>query len=153
MNRILGIFLTVGVLANCGSDNDTVTGSKLNTSRGIARIEVSDGPSYNFGGFQVGTVSQSKAFTVTNSGSGVASSLLGGVTGSFKFKGGKYPGAGGDCTDTLSPGLYCLIVVEYMPSAPGNSTGSLILQYHDNETTQAVTLSLMGNAISNEGAR
>src|SRR5262249_6562742 len=51
--------------------------------------------------------------TLANSGDGAASNLsMSGLMAPFAFKGGTYPGTGGDCGNQLAPATSCSVIVE-----------------------------------------
>ncbi|HLL54714.1 MAG TPA: choice-of-anchor D domain-containing protein, partial [Myxococcaceae bacterium] len=115
-----------------------------------ATLTLSDAPTYDYGTRPVG-IAIDRAFTVTNSGTGPASSLApeatGGLATPFSFKGGSYPGQGGTCAATLEAGQSCTVVVTYAPSATGASTGTLALGYNDGTAARTVSRALTGNAV------
>lgn len=109
-----------------------------------ANLAISDGPSYDFGTIAVGGTSD-KIFTVTNTGGVLATSVAGGtVTAPFTFKGGGFPGSGGNCTATLNVGASCTIVVTYAPSVTGLQTGSVGIAYNDGVNPQTATTGVQG---------
>src|SRR4051812_21261138 len=68
-----------------------------------ARITFSDMPWYDFGSRAVATQTD-KTVTITNTGTMPAEQLRGSfyLSMHFSFKGGKYPGTGGSCSETLA---------------------------------------------------
>ena len=81
--------------------------------RGV--LVISDGATYDYGIIAAGTPSD-KVFTLTNTSFVPASSIAGAAfTGAnpseFTFKGGSFPGTGGDCTTSLVAYGSCTFVV------------------------------------------
>ncbi|MCB0343355.1 MAG: choice-of-anchor D domain-containing protein, partial [Bdellovibrionales bacterium] len=62
----------------------------------------------------------------------------------FAFKGGSFPGIGGNCTSTLAAGGTCEIVLTYTPAAYVTNTESFTLTYNSNNDTVTSTLFLEG---------
>ena len=112
---------------------------------GLAALEISDGPTYDFG-TQVSGSTTSKSFTVTNSGNFGASSIAdaGGLAAPFNFYGGSFPGTGGTCAATLAAAATCTVVVEFSPTAAGVFTDTLDLSYDDGQATQNATRDISG---------
>jgi hypothetical protein len=74
-------------------------------------------------------------FTVYNSGAQSATSIgppAPGISAAFSYKGGTYPGAGGSCGNTLTPGASCNIVVTFTPPGAGIYSGTIKLGYGSN---------------------
>lgn len=91
-------------------------------------IEISDGPTYDFGFRRVGT-SAVHTFTVTNVGA--SSVALNGLPlpQPFSYLGGIFPGSGGTCTASLPPAQSCTVVVQFLPNFPGIFAAALELKY------------------------
>lgn len=109
-----------------------------------ALLTVSDGPTYDFGTLAVGA-SATHSFAVTNSGGFLASSMAEGaaLVAPFSLSGG-YPGAGGTCGASLSPGATCQVVVRWQPSSAGTFTGRLNLAYDDGVQAQVAVRDVAG---------
>jgi hypothetical protein len=104
---------TVVIDYNDGVVAQQVTRDIQGTGVNPASLAISDGPTYNYGLQAVGS-STDFTFTVTNTGGFMASGLNGlGLAPPFDFKGGAYPGTGGDCSITLAAGATCTIIVTY----------------------------------------
>jgi len=96
-------------------------------------------------GTQVDGGNYDKVFTVTRTGSLPATQLNGTLSGAgFSFKGGTYPGVGGDCGATLgSPS--CKIVVTFRPTVVNPPyAGVLQLTYNDSLANQMTSAVLAG---------
>src|SRR4051812_37786730 len=92
-----------------------------------AILTVSEGASYDFGPQFIESVTE-HTFTVTNSGNGPASQI--GSTlfvSAFSFKGGKYPGSGGNCGTGLDAGAACTLVIAYAALYQSEFTETLSL--------------------------
>lgn len=104
-----------------------------------AVLAISDGATYDFGSHTVGT-NTDYALTVTNTGGGTASALsAAALTAPFTFKGGVYPGTGGNCALTLGSGASCTIVIRFSPVAPGGFSDTIDLSYNDGINTLNTT--------------
>ena len=111
-----------------------------------ASLVISDGATFDFGTVPA-TSSNDKVFTVTNSGSLNATSITGsGLTAPFSFKGGSYPGSGGNCGASLNGGATCTIIVTYNPSANGGHSSTIQLPYYDGASNQTATRPVQGTA-------
>jgi hypothetical protein len=109
-----------------------------------ANITITDGATYDFGTVATGGTAQ-KIFTVTNAGSFTASSMVGtGLTAPFAFKGGTYPGTGGNCGATLNPAATCTIVVTYSPTATGTQSDAIDMDYYDGAGNQTSSRAVQG---------
>ncbi|MEY4616044.1 MAG: hypothetical protein RJB66_1004 [Pseudomonadota bacterium] len=102
------------------------------TGEGIAQaiISLSEVNPYNFGAINSGG-SLHKLFILTNAGSVTGTQLAGSFTSAFGFRGGQFPGSGGNCGSTLAPGTTCTIELSFTPSVQGNYIGSFTLNYND----------------------
>ncbi|MCB9025374.1 MAG: choice-of-anchor D domain-containing protein [Bdellovibrionaceae bacterium] len=125
-----------------------------NTSRDLqgvgadpASISISDGPSYSYGNVAIGG-NKDKIFTLTNNGGVPATSMAGsGLALPFRFKGGGYPGTGGDCGATLASGASCNVVVAFLPTAAGNFTDSILIDYNDGVAVQQASRDIDGDGL------
>lgn len=123
------------------------------TSAGIslASLTLSDSPTYNFGPVAVAST-MDKSFTVTNVSSVAATSLsASGLAAPFSFKGGAYPGTGGNCAATLAAGGSCAIVVSYAPTANGSHASTLNVSYNTGAGTATLTSALSGQGAGGSG--
>lgn len=96
-----------------------------------------------------GTVSTSTpldlALTVTNTGGQPSSSINASIPASyFSFKGGAYPGTGGTCSASLSPGSSCTIWVTFAPASYISVNENLIINYHNGSSMQPLNIPLSG---------
>lgn len=89
----------------------------------------------NFGTVSMGATLD-RTLTVTNSGSGAASDLVGsGLSGAYSFKGGSFPGTGGNCGSTLAAGAACTMVVTFAPTSAGLLTDTIEISYNNGDVT------------------
>ncbi len=92
-----------------------------------------------------GTAPFVKVFTVNNTGGFTASGISEvGLVSTFRFTGGSYPGAGGNCGTTLSPAGGCTLEVEFVPSVVTTYSGTIDLSYNDGAGAQNSTRPLTG---------
>ncbi|MCC7402812.1 MAG: choice-of-anchor D domain-containing protein, partial [Bdellovibrionales bacterium] len=122
---------TIRISYNDGLVSQTVTRAVQGTGASSALLTISDGPSYNYGNRAIGS-STDKIFAVNNSGSITATAMAGtGLAAPFTFKGGSYPGTGGNCGVTLAAAGTCNIVVTYAPTTTGAHSDTIDLTYSD----------------------
>ena len=127
------------------SYNDGVT--TQNTSRTITGtgfvpsvLAITDGSTYDFGTPVIGT-SADHTFTLSvDVSSGVSATGLTPIALSapYSFKGGTFPGTGGNCSagGSIAPGASCTVVVSFTPSVVTPSGSSLSFNYHDGVENQ-----------------
>ncbi len=122
------------------SSSRAITGTSVNP----ANLQLSDGPSYDYGTWAVGSTTD-KTLTITNSGDVTATSLSGGgLAVPFTFRGGSYPGTGGTCSTTLNASATCTIVVRYAPVATGPQADAIEISYHDGAGPQMSSRAIQG---------
>lgn len=105
-------------------------------------LAISDGPTFSYGTLSINGASD-KIFTVTSDRGRVFN--LAGTTfssGVYSYKGGSYPGTGGDCTDSMQPLSSCSVVVTSTSSTGGTFNSSLILNYFGGSGTASVARAL-----------
>lgn len=131
-----------------GVTTQSATRPVQGTAVAPASLTISDGPSYDFGTVAQGAVVE-RAFTITNSGSFSASSLAGaGLSVPFTFKGGSYPGTGGNCGTSLASSASCTVVVQYSPTSIGVQGSMLSMNYNDGASNQSSSRSLTAVAVT-----
>ena len=111
-------------------------------------VIISDAPAYAYPTVNAG-VTQDRTFTLTNLSFYTISNLMGAsfTTSNFTFKGGSFPGTGGNCTSSLTAGGSCNLVVTAGSIMGGTYTDELILNYNGYlPQSSTVTLSLTSNA-------
>ncbi len=124
----------------------TVLASRALTGTGLiaAVLTVSDGPSFNFGSVAVSSTSD-KTFTITNSGSSAATSVaMSGLSAPITFKGGSYPGTGGNCSLSIAGGASCTVIVTFAPTVGGAVNQTLTVDYNDGAGAQQSTRAVSG---------
>jgi hypothetical protein len=130
-----------------GLNNQQVTTTVQGIGALPGDLAISDGPTFDFGGKTLTTVN-AHTFTVTNTG-GVPSTGLSGaaLTLPFRYKGGSFPGTGGDCTATVPAAGTCNIVVEYAPTTSGLHTDTLTLNYSNGVAAQTSSRAIQGTGL------
>ncbi|MBI4508670.1 MAG: choice-of-anchor D domain-containing protein [Deltaproteobacteria bacterium] len=131
-----------------GSTTQMATVDLVGKGTKAAHITISDGPTYDFGALAIGAAA-SHLFSASNTGA-LPATALGGVAlpSGFSYLGGTFPGSGGTCGATLSPGESCSLAIELKPTMEGPVEGELALGYHDGVTTQAARVSMTGVGLS-----
>jgi hypothetical protein len=131
-----------------GTVSRAVSGQLSGRAVPPASLQISESPAYDYGQVVTGTPA-THAFTVTNSGGMAASSMSGGpLLLPFRYAGGSYPGAGGDCGSTLAINASCTVVVEFLPAARGSFQDTLQVQYDSGAFPTSVSTSLSGQGAS-----
>ncbi len=149
---------SLGISYNDGSGAQTVSRNITGNYTANAFLIVQDyeefsnlTSSYDYG--VIGTSNTvNHTFVIKNTGPASASTLVTGpgMTGTFTYVGGVFPGTGGNCGTVLNSGKSCKIVVSYnSPGAPGTSSGIVAVQYFNGVSTQTATRNLNGSATSN----
>ncbi len=130
-----------------GAAAQTATRAITGTGIDPALLTISDGATYDFGS-KVLNVSTDKTFTVTNSGDVSATVVSGsGLAAPYTFKGGAYPGTGGNCAATIAVGS-CIIVVNYTPTTVAVHSDTMQLDYTDGLAAQIATRPMTGTGQS-----
>ncbi|HMN68444.1 MAG TPA: choice-of-anchor D domain-containing protein, partial [Bdellovibrionales bacterium] len=127
-----------------------VMSSRPITALGVApaNLAISDGPTYDYGQQPIGK-STDKTFTITNTGGFGAASISGsGLASPFSFKGGVFPGMGGNCGTTLAAGANCQMVVTYAVSAAATDTDTIEIGYNDGVAVQGSNRDVIGTGVT-----
>ncbi|MBY0554948.1 DUF2341 domain-containing protein [bacterium] len=106
-------------------------------------LVISDGATYDYGTIAAGTPAD-KVFTLTNTSYAAVNAIAGAAfTGtnpaSFTFKGGTFPGTGGDCGTTLVGFGACTFVVSANNATAATHTATANITYHDGVSSQTAT--------------
>ena len=113
-----------------------------------AVLTLSGANPFNFGTLTVGA-SADQAFTLSNTGgsdaTGISSTSL---SAPFVYKGGTFPGVGGDCTATLVSGDSCTLVVELSPTSAGVASDSIDIDYFDGSANQTLNRNVSGTGLT-----
>ena len=144
------------------SDTFTMTyddgvGSGLTEARNVigegvapAFLTISDGATFDYG-----TVAENSfndhTFTVTNTGNLAATSFIdvaATLAAPFEYKGGAFPGSGGTCSNTISVGSNCKLVVSYDPTSIATDSDTIELQYFNGITTVNLNRDIEGEAVT-----
>jgi hypothetical protein len=117
-------------------------------SAGEATLTFANSGLYDYGSQTLGT-SVSAIFTVSNTGTGVATALtVSGLSGAFQFTGGSYPGTAGSCGSALTAGSSCVLDVTFAPTVVGVQMLTLTLSYQSGATLRSITRNLQGDGFS-----
>ncbi len=104
-------------------------------------LSISDGSTYNYGTVSVST-NVDKTFVVTNStalATAVNLSNAAFAGAKYTFKGGSYPGTGGNCTSTLAGGSTCTLVVTANSAVAGPFSDTITLNFKNSRNTVSAT--------------
>ncbi len=130
-----------------GSTTVNTTRDLIGTGIQPANLSISEVDPFNFGTVPVGG-STEHTFTLTNNGSSPATAIsVSGLVPPFFFKGGGYPGTGGDCSSSLAGnGGKCTLVVEFAPTSTGLMFDTLDIHYYNGVTAATTSRSVQGTA-------
>lgn len=93
-------------------------------------LSISDGPTFSYGTISVNG-SSDKIFTLsTDRGRIFGMSGTTFSSGVYSYKGGTYPGTGGDCSTTLQPLTSCSVVVTATSNSAGTFGSNLAINYN-----------------------
>jgi hypothetical protein len=111
----------------------------------LGALVISDATTYNYGTIATST-DVDHIFTLTNNSylpvTNIAGDTFTGHTDSFSFKGGTFPGTGGNCTAGLAASSSCIFVVTANRASAGTRNATIRINYdaiNDNQTTTAQT--------------
>src|SRR3989344_1560067 len=111
-----------------------------------AQIILLESPDYDFGDVNAGSVSEA-VLNISNTGTSAASQISASVNQPFKFKGGSYPGLGGNCTSSLGVGSTCQVSVVFNPTSGDVSQEPLTINYLSGITESTATIQLLGTGL------
>jgi hypothetical protein len=145
---------TLGVAYDDGTGTTALaTRALTGMQTSLALLKVHDWSENDNGGgdfYDLGVVGLpvDHVFTISNDGAQPATLMTDGgvLDNGFGFKGGNYPGSGGDCGATLAAGAHCTVVVTFTPSGSGYRTSTLIVSYYDGATAQYAMRSVSATA-------
>ncbi|MEZ4743155.1 MAG: choice-of-anchor D domain-containing protein [Bdellovibrionota bacterium] len=138
----------ITVTYNDGIDNGNDTFTLKGSSQTQASLSFSSTTSYDYGDVATDE-SKDQAFTLTNSGETNANTITAPTAPSpFTYKGGSFPGTGGNCTDTLAGGASCTFILTFAPSSVGSSTAKLTFNYLNGAGSSSVSKTVTGNAVT-----
>lgn len=125
-----------------GNLNYIINGTAIDL-RGL--ITFNDGANYDFANFPLNPSSYGKnyAIVIENSRYIDSVSIVPTLTDTtnFSFRGGAYPGTGGDCSTTLPKQSTCTIMLSFHPTTLTAHTATLNLNYNDNHAIDPHTAS------------
>ncbi|MBX7230813.1 MAG: choice-of-anchor D domain-containing protein [Bdellovibrionales bacterium] len=119
-----------------------------------AKLEILDLPSnsYNFSSLVSGATAE-HTFVLKNTGQKSAININSSTLGNgFSYKGGTYPGEGGDCRSELLAQQNCRLVISFSPTNVGSYSHSILLNYHskddsgEEDTLLSYVFSVSGSA-------
>ncbi|MGE4131026.1 MAG: choice-of-anchor D domain-containing protein [Bdellovibrionales bacterium] len=127
---------------------DWIVGGALNDpAMPPAVLAISDGPTYDFGSVIIGSAAE-HTFKLRNTGEATATGISAlNLAQPFMFKGGLFPGTGGNCSDTLAKGASCNIVVRFAPSSPEVSNANLRINYFNGQSNAFGRRSVSGTGV------
>ncbi len=136
---------TFDINYNDGAAAQTSSRDVRGSGSAAALLVISDGAVFNFGTLAIGATLD-KSFTINNTGSISATAIADGLAlaAPFTFKGGTYPGTGGNCGTILTAAGTCSIVVTYAPTTSGAHNDTIVIDYNDGSIVQQSTRAITG---------
>lgn len=136
---------TIQIDYNDGLTSQSTTSDLNGRGRTVAVLTISETDNYDYGNVTTGT-SSDHTFTISHSGQLNATGVTGsGISAPFSFKGGSYPGTGGDCGATISSA--CSIVVTFAPTAAVASIDAIDISYNDGKDNQSISRGITGTGV------
>jgi hypothetical protein len=130
-----------------GTSTKQITHTLSGTSVAQAILSLSTSSTFSFPNTPARSTSD-RTITLINGGGTIATGIGATFENSvFSFKGGNFPGSGGNCTTQLNPGSSCTIVIQFRPTAATSYNGSMTLNYHDGLRIQSELLELRGTGL------
>lgn len=147
LKLLLGGLLAVGLLACEEQPTEDEEAAPVLK----AQLSLNVPGDYTFRQVNIGTTKE-ETLTVTNVGNVKATNLsIQGLTAPFGFKGGSYPGTGGNCTDRLEPNESCQFVMTFTPSSLGEVSSQVSLNYLSLIEEMNFTLEVSGTGTGTPG--
>jgi len=138
--------ITINPTLSYNDGHETQNISLSLSGTGIPRAVLTlSSATHNFGTIQTNS-SGEWTLGLAHSSGGVSATSIGitGTTALFRYKGGTYPGTGGNCGTVLTTSGTCSVVLEYAPTIIGTHSQNLSVNYFDGASTQTLSLSLSG---------
>ncbi len=153
-----GLFnATLTLNYNDGTSAASVTRRLSGTGLSGAHVTIRDCDQCGSGGpnqspFDYGTAGTATdhVFFLQNDGAVDATAMAdgGGLGNNFSFKGGAFPGTGGNCGNKLTIGPMCSVVVTFAPTGSGMRASNINISYFDGTATQTASRGVTGTATS-----
>tara|TARA_B100000749_G_scaffold280887_1_gene279899 strand:+ start:142222 stop:144999 length:2778 start_codon:yes stop_codon:yes gene_type:complete len=138
---------TLTLVFNEGSGTNSVNIDLSGMGVATAALSFVEGSNLDFGSVTLGT-SAELTLNVLNSSVTSATAMDGAILSSeFSYKGGAYPGTGGDCGVSLAGGSSCSIVLEFSPTADNSFSEDYSLSFDDGSGLQSLAMSLEGTGV------
>src|SRR3989344_1564725 len=142
LSSLILSFMAIQLVAFSASSQVLIPFAYWKSNNSLAALEISDATTYNYGTIAINT-DVDHIFTLTNTSylevTGVAGDTFTGHTDSFSFKGGTFPGTGGDCGASLAGRSSCIFVVTANRASAGARSAVIRVNYNaKNNANQVV---------------
>ena len=132
----------VDIIFNYNNTAQDKTYTYTVTADSFPDLKFEFGLTYDFGNKFVGT-STDLRIRINNHGSSLTTNIsVNNLSLPYSFKGGTYPGTGGDCGTELASGSTCDIVINYSPSTNVKHEQDVTLTYNKGAGIESSTLSM-----------
>lgn len=137
----------VSFVVTDGANSTAVQSFTIRAPLGVTIAPVPGWDGYYSFGFQgIDDGVKSVLFTLTNLGPTPATDVaISGIPAAgFIFAGGAYPGAGGNCTDTLAAGASCSVEVGFDPAVSGEVLVDMFVEFDSGQGLASYAVQLRG---------
>ncbi|MBC7420409.1 MAG: DUF2341 domain-containing protein [Bdellovibrio sp.] len=126
-------FIAIQLIALNISSQVLIPFSYWRSTNSLAALVISDAVTYNYGTIAI-NIDADQIFTLTNTSNlevtGITGSAFTGHTDSFGFKGGTFPGTGGNCGTILAGQASCIFVVTARRATAGARLATIRIDYN-----------------------
>ena len=140
--------ISVSFQDGLNSSPQAVTRAIKGTGNALTALTITSAPILDFGSKPAFSTSEA-TLTVTNTSPSLATALLSNdLNAPFSFKGGSYPGTGGNCGTELAAGASCNVVLLFSPVGVADFDGVFHLNFFDGAETVFSERQMTGKGIS-----
>jgi hypothetical protein len=140
-SRLILSVMTIQLIVSSTSAQVFIPFSFWRPKNNPGALVISDATTYNYGTIAINTDAD-HIFTLTNTSYigviNIAADTFTGHTDSFNFKGGTFPGTGGDCGTTLAGSASCIFVVTANRASAGARTATTRINYSAASNNQSL---------------
>ncbi len=143
------ILSMLGILLSCSAQPEGDPEEESLIPSQLANLTIVEGTSLEVGSLDSDSGYSDKTLTLKNTGLLGATDIAIDLDGSaFQFKGGAYPGEGGDCGETLAGGSTCQMVIRLAQVSSESLSARLSINYYNGfDATKDFSVNLSGVAI------
>jgi len=146
--RLLGLLAVAALVSGCTDEKRSTDVPGGGATKIVKGLSFEQGSEYDFGNVELNS-SNEVIIYLKNSNDVDANNIsvqAENLVAPFAFKGGSFPGEGGDCSESLTAGAECSIVLDYSPATEGLHSADLSVSYEVSSATSDLTLGLRGSS-------